>query len=411
LAFEKYLYIKHEYMTSAPVPHNEQERLKALYQYDILDTIREAEFDDITRIASDICNTPISLVSIVDANRLWFKSTHGIITTETSRQFAFCAHAISQPDDVFVVSDTASDPRFAHTPQVTGDPHIAFYAGVPLMNPEGYALGTLCVWDSKPRHLAPEQIKGLQALARQIVTMLELRRKMRELKEKQAELTRAYNDLDKFASIASHDLKSPLNNIISLTNLLKDGYAGKLEEEANEYIEYISTAANQLSEMVNGILKYSKASRMLTEEMEDVDLNVLVGELTTLLHAPNAAISFIGDTAIIHTSRIALKQILLNLISNAIKHNAGKDIEIKVSLHIAPALYTFNVLDNGKGIPEEDTDRIFELFETGSNNVGNEGASGIGLTIVKRLVGKMGGSIAVHSTPGEGTTFTFSIAR
>lgn len=168
-------------MPKAPLPPNEKERLAALRQYQILDTAPETAFDEIVRLAAYICGTPISLVTLIDEHRQWFKAKFGVDVQETPRDVAFCAHAILSPQEPLVVPDATQDPRFADNPFVTQEPHIRFYAGIPLVTPEGQTLGTLCVVDYQPRHLTPEQLEQLQALAHQVVAQLELRRSLREL--------------------------------------------------------------------------------------------------------------------------------------------------------------------------------------------------------------------------------------
>lgn len=158
----------------------EKRRLKVLWQYDVLDTVPEEVFDDLTELAARICEAPIALISLVDENRQWFKSKVGLSTSETSRDLSFCAHAIKQ-DDLFIIPDATQDKRFAKNPLVTSDPQIRFYAGAPLISPDGHALGTLCVIDKVPRQLRPEQQQALRVLARHVMTQLELRRHSKEL--------------------------------------------------------------------------------------------------------------------------------------------------------------------------------------------------------------------------------------
>jgi GAF domain-containing protein len=181
---------------SSPILHNERKRLQVLWQYEVLDTVPEELFDDLTELAARICEAPIALISLVDEKRQWFKSKLGTDVKETSRDVSFCAHAIKQAE-LFIVPDAAKDPRFANNPLVTSDPKIRFYAGAPLITPDGYALGTLCIIDKVPRTLRPDQKQALLILARHVVSQLELRRRSRELVRVREQNEKAQSEMEK----------------------------------------------------------------------------------------------------------------------------------------------------------------------------------------------------------------------
>ena len=168
-------------MRPAPIPDNEAARLETLRQYQVLDTDAEEAFDDLTRLASYVCDTPTALISLVDANRQWFKARVGIHARETPRNISFCGHAIMHRG-CFLIEDALFDERFSDNPLVIKEPFVRFYAGMPLISPEGFAIGTLCVMDTKPRQLDEKQITALQMLSNQVMSQLELRREVRFVK-------------------------------------------------------------------------------------------------------------------------------------------------------------------------------------------------------------------------------------
>jgi hypothetical protein len=192
-----------------PILKNEKKRLRVLWQYDILDSVPEEVFDDLTELAARICEAPIAMITLVDEDRQWFKAKLGVTVNETSRDISFCAHAIAQPE-LFIVPDATLDERFAQNPLVTSDPKIRFYASAPLITPDGHALGTLCVIDKIPRELRLEQKQALRVLARHVMTQLELRRRSRELLHIHKECEKIKTDLEKTRldlSKARRDLK------------------------------------------------------------------------------------------------------------------------------------------------------------------------------------------------------------
>ena len=198
-------------MQAASLPPQEQERLAALRRYEVLDTTPEETFDELTEFASRLCDTPIALISLVDADRQWFKARVGLGAPETHRDLAFCAHAILRRE-LFEVRDTFDDARFADNPLVVGDPKIRFYAGTPLVTPEGQAIGTLCVIDRVPRALTDLQRAGLHVLGRQVIAQLELRtvlRRQADLVSHQEQLIRQLS-LTPIISVAPGILLVPL---------------------------------------------------------------------------------------------------------------------------------------------------------------------------------------------------------
>ncbi len=213
-------------MKKAALPENEGERLERLRDYDILDTLPEQDYDDITYLASQICDTPIAVISLVDDDRQWFKSAQGLDVSETPRDVAFCAHTILEPDKLMVVEDASQDDRFADNPLVAGDLGIRFYAGAPLVTASGHALGTLCVIDQKPRGLTDQQRKTLAVLARQVVALLELRRSVAELKRS----SDALHESHQFLALRGQQLNRSRDELAEAVRVL-EGQADVIEQD------------------------------------------------------------------------------------------------------------------------------------------------------------------------------------
>lgn len=234
----------------AGLPGNEEERLLSLRSYDILDSLPEAEYDAITNLASEICNTNISLISFIDDKRQWFKSVYGVEAKETPRDFAFCSHSILNPNEILIVPDSRLDVRFADNPLVVNEPHVIFYAGVPLVNHEGYPLGSLCVIDTSSKELTANQQNALKALAKQVVTLVELRKTNKALKTMQILLQERNNELENINANVLRELKEVAPVLSSLLNSFNNNYAGSLNIDAKKMINTCIDYANRVEDVL-----------------------------------------------------------------------------------------------------------------------------------------------------------------
>lgn len=397
-------------MKIAPQAKNEKQRLEALRDYDILDTLPEMDFDDFTRIASYICGTPVALISLVDESRQWFKSKQGLEVDETPRDLAFCSHAILQ-EEVFIVPDSHTDERFSDNPLVTGPSDVRFYAGAPLKTPSGHKIGTLCVIDNVPREISDEQVESLKALARQVVNQMELRLSNKST-EKSLESKKIF-----FANM-SHEIRTPLNGIIGFTDLVLDQ---NLEEGVKKNIEYIKESSKSLLMIVNDILDISKidADKLMLENIS-FDLSEAVKNSMSILkkQVEEKGLEFSLDIQksvprIIKGDPLRVRQILFNLISNAVKFTEKGSIKISIDTlnnNSEQPKLVFSIADTGVGIPEEAIEKVFSSFEqVDKSTTRNFGGTGLGLSVCTKLAKLMGGKIWLESTVGVGSTFSFTI--
>ena len=402
-----------ETMMIAPKPNNEKERIAALYEYNILDSISEKDYDDITHIAAEICNMPISLISIIDHDRQWFKSKVGLDEQETHRDVAFCTHAILNPKEMFIINDVRKDDRFHDNPLVTGTPNIGFYAGVPLLNNSGFPLGTLCVIDKKANDLTREQKETLKALARQVVANFETRKMNLNLAAQKAQLEELNKDLNRFAYVVAHDVKSPCSSFAMSAAYLKDTYANVLDAEGIKFLDEMESTAKSAIAMVDGILRHTQMVNSSEIIKDHFTFGDIMDEVKKLIPIPAEFTFGINNKDVeLFAPRYMLMQVLLNLCTNAIKYNDKWHGEVAVSVEDKGASYVFSVKDNGIGITPADHKRIFDLFSTlGLYDRYNNQGSGVGLATAKRLVQKMNGDIRIESEPGIGSTFSFTISK
>ena len=397
-----------------PKEHEKEiERLKELASYSILDTLTEDDYDNLTEIASEICKTPISLISFLDDKRQWFKSHHGLDVSETPKDYAFCAHAIHKPNEIFIVEDSRKDERFYDNPLVIGDPKVVFYAGIPLVSDNGLPLGTLCVIDHEPKVLNEKQLQSLTALSTQVMVLLRLRKKKIKLEKALSDLEEKNKSLEKFAQVAAHDLKSPLIGISSLTKLFSEKYSDKIDANGKKMLGVIENASIKLQQLIEGLLENSRSEQLLKEKKFCLNLDTLKKEINNLFTYENELIiNYKSSLKEIYVNKIVLEQILINLIANAIKYNDKNVVEIEIGIKELPSQYKFYVQDNGPGIPLTHQDQIFKIFEVATlkDKFGLTG-NGIGLATVKNLVEKSGGTIKVQSELGKGSKFIFTLDK
>ncbi|HSJ12253.1 MAG TPA: GAF domain-containing sensor histidine kinase [Gillisia sp.] len=400
-------------MKYAALPENEKRRLLTLERLQLMDSLPEENYDNITKLASLICGTPVSLITLIGEKRQWFKSKIGTEVTEGSREISHCSHAILNPDDLMEIPDTREDERFLDNPYTTGSPQILFYAGMPLKANNGDVLGTLCVLDVKPNMLKEEQKTALKALAKQVENLFELRRHNLDLEKTTQELKVKNSQLKNFAGIVSHDMKMPLANMILTTDLIKAKYASYFDDEGIHYLDYLKQSSFKLSNYITGILQHYESDSLTESNDEEFDIHDLLENIIDLLNINlNCVINLPEENMVLACNKVALEQIFLNLIGNSLKYNNKEEIIIDVLCSNGGEFYNFSITDNGIGIPKDKQEDIFELFTIVEevDRSGNRG-NGIGLSTVKKLVNSLGGEITVESEVNKGTTFNFSINR
>lgn len=391
----------------------EQDRIKALNSYSILDTLEEEDYNHIVELASAICQTKISLISLVDKDRQWFKAKVGLEATETPRIYSFCSHAIQDKDNVFIIKDARQDERFKTNPLVTSDPNIVFYAGVPLVDPEGNALGSLCVIDDNIKELTESQLIALRTLSKQTINLLELRKKSSDLEAAISQLKIKTEALQSFAYAAAHDIRSPLANITTLLNLLADNVVGKIDAEDLEILDHVQNSSYQLNNYIKGLLDYNQTEFLGSAAKEQFSLIGLLYALRpTYQIGMEVKFYFNSEVEEMFSIKIAIEQILMNLFDNAVKYNNKEVCEISVKTWEDSKHYHIEVSDNGPGFPKKEGDTILDLFTTGQieDNQGIRG-SGIGLATVKKLVSILKGEIKLSNNPEGGGNFYFTISK
>ncbi len=356
-------------MTAAPLPANEKQRLERLRKYGILDTPPEEAFDRIVRLAATILDVPIATISLIDDGRQWFKARVGLDAPETTRDVAFCAHAILGKD-IFVVNDATQNPLFSDNPLVTDDPNIRFYAGAPLTTHDGFNLGTVCGIDCKPRTVTSEQKSLLRDLGALVVDQMELRAAGRTALAEVDERIRVDAFKSAFISTVNHELRTPLTSIIGAIELITSGAVGEVTPEVTELLTIADRNSPVLLRLINDLLDSAKvADGNLNFDTVAVDLDRVISEsvenIAGYLRDHQIAVTYQrGQKTLVNGDNVRLTQVMNNLLSNAVKFSP-RGSEVRVTLAARGGKAEVSVIDRAGGIPESIRGRIFEKFVQG----------------------------------------------
>ncbi|MEV0562273.1 GAF domain-containing sensor histidine kinase [Dactylosporangium sp. NPDC050588] len=391
--------------------HDEDARLAALHSYGILDGPRPAALDELTRLASSIFDAPMSSVSLIDRDRQWFAGSTGLADAETPRDVSFCAHTLPERRQL-VVPDARLDPHFRTYPNVTGDPHIRFYAGSPLVDEDGHALGALCVIDDRPGDLGPRQREALDTLAAQAVGHLSLLRNRLLLAELGDELARATQREEDLIATVSHELRTPVAAIQGYLELLAE------EEQLAAYarlVEPIQRNGERLVRMVDHLLTGTRPAHALTElHRTQVDLAMVVEAAwracRSLAEQRGVTLSVVPSPARVDVRAdvTQLTHAVQQLVRNAVLFTpAGGDVTVAVVGGPAP---TVEVADTGVGVPADELPYVFQRFYRG-RHARQQAVPGVGLGlhIARQAATAHGGTVSLSSA-GKGTTARLSIA-
>ena len=390
-------------MPNSQLQPQESRQPSAPEEFNILKNSLDKDFSELLFLCAEVVEASIAALVIVENGNSWIKSCYGCAPEEIPYWDDLWGKILQQDD---ILTFNREDLQKIHR-------YYSGVIGVPMETASGEKLGLIVILDPAEKVLTKNQKRSLKILVNQKLNVVVFRKQNNEYKRIQKDLEQRYRDLEKFASVVSHDIKSPLANIISLVELLKEENKDSLNEETRQYIEFLSQASHSLRSYVDGLLVFYRSERILEKEGEDVDLNAFFENLTGLYTVdPGVEIIYPTFGKLEKVNKAALTQIFMNLISNALKYNDKDERRVEIDFYASEDFYHFEVKDNGNGIPEDSFKKIFELFTTLDLNDrdGNPG-SGIGLATVQKLLHHMGGDISIESDPGIGSNFKFQIKR
>jgi signal transduction histidine kinase len=396
------------------VPADETARLAALHDAAVLDTEPEEDFDDIALLASEICGTPIGLVSLVDEKRQWFKAKVGLDLGETTRDLSFCAHTING-HELLEVPDATADERFADNPVVQpSGGGIRFYAGAPVVLDGTHSVGTVCVVDRVPRELSEAQRRALRSLARHAAVQLELRRFARQAGDFADRLRQLDRMKDSFLATVSHELRTPLSTIRGYLEMLLEGDFDS--ETSRRFMSVMQRNSDRLLRLIDELLLVARLTEESIElDVSEIDLAAIARQVTDGCRplAEHRGVTLHDQTRSPDPARgdaKRLAQALNHLVVNAVKFTGeGGEITIGSAAGDEAAL---TITDTGAGIAAEDLPHVFERFyRCASAEVMAVQGPGLGLAIVKSIIEAHRGSVHLESKPGVGTTVRLVLPR
>lgn len=377
-----------------PALDSEAQRLALLRSMALLDTPAETAFDAITQLAAQVTGRPIALISLVDAERTWFKSRVGLEATESPNDFSFCRVAIAS-DDLFEVPDAQVDPRFSNNPLVTGEPYLRYYAGMPL-RVAGLPMGSVCVVDHVPYQLDASQRNALRHLGQLTVELLERRL--------------ASHAKTEFIGHMNHEMRTPMNAILGFGQLLQLEVRPGSREAT--HVRQIVEAGHHLLELIDESLDLMRVEAGdMQLELQPIDLVPMLTDVAALLRPVADRHQITLHLELPHAlcargDPRRTQQVMLNLASNAIKYGRdGSQIHLSAGTADDGSSWAA-VKDDGAGLTPEEIDRLFKPFERPAHERGHVQSTGLGLALSVRLIEAMGGHLQVSSEVGQGTMFT-----
>lgn len=396
-----------------PIPKNEDDRVWALAEYDIDYSDVSSLLKDLVELAAKIAGTQISLVNLIDTYTQWSVANFGLPIEQMKREDSVCQYTILNNDE-FEVKSLSSDDRFKDKFYVVDNPNLEYYFGIPLATADGHNLGALCVMDTKSKELSPEKVELLKIVAKEVVNRLSTIKYIQSLKSK-------VSQINENSKKVAHDIRGPLSGIIGLAQMVTEHGQGQKLDDILEIMKLIQRAGNSLLDLATDILNAEDLQAKGVIVAEEFTL-LSFKEKLERLYAPQAANKQIELLLKIKVGqeqkpipKNKLLQIAGNLITNAIKFtdNNGK-ISVDLNIHSNPGtgqVLEFEVTDNGVGLAQNEIDDILNGIKASSNGTTGEKGYGFGLSLVKRLIDELNGSLTIESELGKGTHFKVSLPQ